>query len=67
MQNIQKQSNRDNPGMIYQEGGNVVPTVKPISGWRYEWRCVNFSRFLYDRFEDLYIPEEVCKDLLRHI
>jgi len=32
---------------------------------RHEWRTVNFSRFLYDKVEDIYIPEEVCRELVQ--
>ncbi len=33
----------------------------PAAGFhkRYVWRRVNFSRFLYDRLEDIHIPEQV--------
>lgn len=31
---------------------------------RYEWREVNCMNFLYDRREDIHIPEEVYFDLL---
>lgn len=31
---------------------------------RYEWREVNWSRFLYDKKENLYIPEQVYIDIL---
>ncbi len=36
-----------------------LPLSGPESGRRYEWKWVNFSRFLYDKVEDLYIPEAV--------
>lgn len=31
---------------------------------RYEWREINWSRFLYDKKEKLYIPEQVYIDIL---
>jgi hypothetical protein len=31
---------------------------------RYEWRQINCMNFLYDRRDDLHIPEEVYLDLL---
>lgn len=31
---------------------------------RYEWREVNWSRFLYDKKERIYIPEQVYLDIL---
>jgi|GEM_PF-5160592 len=30
---------------------------------RYVWREVNYCMFLYDRLEDVYIPEQVYWDL----
>ncbi len=65
MQNTQHESNSDIPAIISNKNESVVAAVKFNSGWRYEWRCVNFSRFLYDRVQDIYIPEQVCKDLLQ--
>ena len=35
-----------------------------VGGERYERREVNWSRFLYDKADDVYIPEEVYLDIL---
>jgi hypothetical protein len=47
--------------------GNGTGSPMPVSksGERYQWRWVNFSRFLYDEIEDLYIPEVVYNNLFK--
>lgn len=31
---------------------------------RYEWRVVNWTRFLYDKHDDVYIPESVFLEMI---
>ncbi|MFB3926068.1 MAG: hypothetical protein ACE14T_08435 [Syntrophales bacterium] len=35
-----------------------------LDSQRYEWREVNWESFLYDKLEDIYLPEAVYLDLL---
>ncbi len=44
---------------VTSKGGGIG--LCPSAGFsgRYVWRRVNYSRFLYDRLEDVHIPEQV--------
>ena len=53
------------PETICPGNGTGVSIPASKSGQRYQWRWVNFSRFLYDEVEDLYIPEEVCNNFFK--
>ncbi|MFB3925620.1 MAG: hypothetical protein ACE14T_06160 [Syntrophales bacterium] len=51
------------PEGIYAGQGPLNGTGFNGDALRYRWKKVNFSRFLYDSQEDIYIPEEVFLEL----
>ncbi len=51
--------------LIASDGNRVDFTVSlQFDEDRYEWRTVNWSRFLYDKQENVYIPEDVFLEIL---
>lgn len=42
------------------ESAMALPCCVP----RYVWREVNYCMFLYDRLEDIYLPEQAYQDIL---
>jgi len=51
--------------LIASDGDRVDFSVSlKFDGKRYEWRVKNWTRFLYDKEEDLYIPESVFLEIL---
>ena len=50
------------------EGGSGIGLCSAAGfNRRYVWKRVNFTRFLYDRLEDIHIPEQVYQSFIQDL